>query len=173
LWSGRSALPDYTTGKVTVSVPHGLQDASLNLIIAEREGVRWRLKPGQPLRRARRVPLGNIDDDRGGIQIVLYTAPVLTIKPVDENGRIVRGVAIHSEYELENPPAKFGFRSTTGDVGFSEQQDGRWRSSQMLPDEATTITLKKPGYEAKPQKVTLKEGATRELVFVLKSKPGK
>ena len=132
--------------------------------------MRWRLTPGGKLRRGRRVPLGDIDDDRHGIQIVRYTAPILLIKPVDEKGKAVRGVTINSEYEPEKPPPKFGTRSSTGDVRFRQQKDDRWRSSQMLPGEKVTITVKKPGYEAKPQKLSLKEGTERELVFVLKKK---
>ena len=55
-----------------------------------------------------------------------------------------------------------------GDIGFESQPDGRWRSSQMLPDEEVTITLEKEGYTSAPQAVALKEGEERELVFILK-----
>jgi len=170
-WFGRSTRPDQKTGKVVVAVPHGLQDAALNLITNEHRSIRWRLKPGDALRRGSRAPLGNVDDDLRGIQIVHYTAPILLIKPVDEKGKIVRDVKIACHYEPEKPPAKFGIRFGTGDVRFRQQNDGRWRSSQMLPDVQVTISVSKAGFEAKPQKLSLKEGKERELVFVLKKKP--
>lgn len=172
-WSGRIPAPNRKTGRATAHVPHGLQDAMLNPITLSRYSLRWRLGPKGKLRRGRIVPLGIIDDDRGGIQIVRYSAPVLTLKPVDENGKMIRGVTIQSAYALEKPPAKFGIRTPTGDVRFTEQNDGRWLSSRMLPDEPTTITVSKPGYAAKPLKITLKEGATRELAVVLKPASGK
>jgi uncharacterized GH25 family protein len=170
-WYARCTRPDDKTGRVVVAVPHGLQDARLNLIANEHSSLRWRLKPGDALRRGRYVPLGNVDDDLSGIEIVRYTAPILLLKPIDKNGKPVRNVTIQSEYEPEKPPAKFGFRSRTGDVRFTRQTDGRWRSSQMQPDVAVTVTVKKDGYEAKPQTVTLKEGKERELAFVLKKRP--
>jgi hypothetical protein len=55
-----------------------------------------------------------------------------------------------------------------GDIGFEKQPDGRWRSSQMLPDEELTVSLALEGYTSEPQVVSLKEGETRELVFVLR-----
>eukprot|EP00913_Durusdinium_trenchii_P005685 g5303.t1 len=171
-WHRRAGMPDPKTGRVSINVPHGLQDAVLDIIAARSTGWRWRVKPGDALRRGRRVPLGNIDDDRSGLQIVRYNAPVLTIKPVDENGTVLQGVTIESLYPLQKPPAKFGSRAITGDVWFREQQDGRWVSAQMLPDEETTITLKKPGYKTTSQKITLKEGARRELAITLKKQPG-
>lgn len=169
-WFGRSAQPDKKTGKIVAVLPHGLQDASLHLITNEHSSLGWRLKPGDALHRGSRVSLGNVDDDVSGMQIVHFTAPILLLKPVDENGKLVRDVTIQSEYKPENPPAKFAIRSRTGEVRFRQQKDGRWRSSQMQPDIAVTITVTKVGYEAKPQAVSLKEGQERELVFVLKKK---
>ena len=85
-------------------------------------------------------------------------------------GNIVRGVTIDTDYDPEKPPRKSGIRFNTGEVLFRIQKDGRWRSSQMLPDEQVTITVKKPGYETGPRKLSLTEGKERELVFVLKKK---
>jgi uncharacterized GH25 family protein/beta-lactamase regulating signal transducer with metallopeptidase domain len=169
-WVARSTRPDEKTGRTVVAVPHGLQDARLNLITNEHSSLRWRLKPGDALRRGRYVTLGNIDDDLSGIEIVHYAAPVLLLKPVDKNGKPVRDVTIQSQYESEKPPTKFRIRFSTGEIRFTRQSNGRWRSSQMLPDEKVTVTVKKDGYEAKPQTVSLKEGKERELVFVLKKK---
>ena len=68
----------------------------------------------------------------------------------------------------------------TGDVGFEKQTDGRWRSSQLLPDEEISIEIRtpvkrdrlgneerEPGSLAEAQTVTLKEGETRNLKFVV------
>ena len=37
----------------------------------------------------------------------------------------------------------------------------------MLPDEDVTISLKLEGYTSVPQTLSLKEGETRELVFIM------
>ena len=167
-WTGRTPRPDPKTGKIYLAVPHGLQQARLNLITSSAKCIRWRLKPGDKLRRGRYIPLGNLDDDRFGIEIVHFNSPTLLVKTVDEKGKTIPDVTIKSEYEPQKPPARFGVRTPTGDVRFRKQSDGRWRSSQMQPDVMTTVTVTKKGYESKPQKVSLNEGKERELVFVLK-----
>lgn len=164
-WSWRSPRPDPKTGKVVVAVPHGLQNARLNLITSSKYAIRWRAKKDDQLRRGRFITLGNLDDDRFGIEIIHFTSPTLMIKAVDEKGKIIPDVKIQSDYAPQKPPAKFGVRTFTGDVGFRKQTDGRWRSSQMQPNVMTTVTVKKSGYEAKPQKISLKEGQAGELVF--------
>lgn len=54
-----------------------------------------------------------------------------------------------------------------GDVSFDKQDDGRWRSSQLLPDEEFTLTLDAEGYRPKSEKLTLAEGAVKEIEWKL------
>jgi hypothetical protein len=53
-------------------------------------------------------------------------------------------------------------------VSFEYQEDGRWRSSQALPDEPMSVTVEKTGYATTPQDASLTEGQEREFVFVMK-----
>jgi hypothetical protein len=53
---------------------------------------------------------------------------------------------------------------------FGKQEDGRWRSSQLLPDEDLTITVQADGYEPRGQTVRLSEGAQKDLEVVLEKR---
>ena len=53
--------------------------------------------------------------------------------------------------------------TTGGHVSFEHQDDGRWRSSQLLPDEPIEVTVKKEGYTCEPQELSLAEGDEQEL----------
>jgi hypothetical protein len=98
---------------------------------------------------------------------------MVLLKAVDDQGHQLRDFVPNSKYKSrpsEENRGKF-ISGAQGDIGFEGQPDGRWRSSQMLPDEETTISLVKEGYSCEPQTVSLKEAETKELVFVLKKKP--
>ena len=56
------------------------------------------------------------------------------------------------------------------DVTFEEQEDGRFRSEQMLPDEEVTVTAHATGYKDATTKVKLAEGTTKDVEIVLKEK---
>jgi len=44
-----------------------------------------------------------------------------------------------------------------------KQEDGRWRSSQLLPDEEITVTINAEGYKPYTEKLKLGEGITKEI----------
>ena len=56
------------------------------------------------------------------------------------------------------------------DVTFEEQEDGRFRSSQLLPDEEVTVTAHAEGYAEASQKVKLVEGTSKDVEIVLEKK---
>ena len=61
-----------------------------------------------------------------------------------------------------------------GDVYLEKQEDGRWRSSQLLPDEEVTVTASADGYRAGSVKVKLAEGEVKEMTLELeKAEPKK
>ena len=167
--SGPSAGND---GRFEMIVPHGLERAELDLITNEHSSLRWRLSPDAPLRRGRRIQLGTVEDDVIGIQIVRYVAPILLVKPVDEQGQPVKEVTPIIKYTRPDEDGESRTNYTTGsNVSFEAQPDNRWRSSQALPDEPMSVTVKKDGYETTTEEVMLKEGEERELVFVMKKAP--
>jgi hypothetical protein len=156
-------------GKLEVRAPHGLQKAELDLITNEHSALRWRMSHDAPLHRGRRVKLGTLEDDISGMEIVRYTAPIVLVKPVDEQGSPISGCTPNIKYtrpDQENE--EMTVYTTGGHVSFEHQDDGRWRSSQALPDEPMSIQIEKPGYTTTPQEASLKEGEEREFVFVLK-----
>jgi hypothetical protein len=172
-WDGdfyaeQSSVPR-ADGKLSVKAPHGLQQAQLDLITNEHSSLRWRLAPGEPLRRGRRVDLGTLEDDVDGMEIVRYVAPILLIKPVDDEGRLVadcQPVITYSRQDAEGE--EMDQYTTGGHVHCEHQGNGRWRSSQLLPDEPFQVTVKKDGYECEPQDLSLAEGGEQEVEVVLK-----
>lgn len=156
-------------GKLQVNAPHGLQETQLDVITNEHSALRWRTGPDASLRRGRRIDLGSVEDDVSGIEIIRYEAPILLVKPIDENGQVVEECQPVITYVR---PAEEGEEMTNftvgGHVSFEHQQDGRWRTSQLLPDEPITVTVNKEGYESTPQELSLPEGESRELEIVLK-----
>jgi hypothetical protein len=138
----------------------------------EHSALRWRLEGMEEFTYGDFIPLGTLEADVNGLEIIRYSAPILLVKAVDESGDVVEGFRVSSEYV--KPPQDVG--EVTGErriyndgaVRFEEQADGRWRSSQLLPDAEITIKAVKDGFECEPQSVSLREKETRELTFVLK-----
>ena len=175
-WDGgfyaeESSVPQ-ADGKLFVRAPRGLQKAELDVMTNEHSALRWRMASGEPLRRGRRIDLGTIEKDISGIEIVRYVAPILLIKPVDEAGNIVRDCQPVITYT--NPEAE-GEELTDytvgGNVSLEHQPDGRWRTSQLLPDEPFKVTVEKEGYECEPQQLSLAEGDEHELQITIKKAP--
>jgi hypothetical protein len=51
-----------------------------------------------------------------------------------------------------------------------EQGDGRYRTSQLLPDLEVTVTVTADGFTTASRKLSLPEGKTEEVNFVLEPK---
>jgi beta-lactamase regulating signal transducer with metallopeptidase domain/uncharacterized GH25 family protein len=152
-------------------VPHGITEAKINTMTNEHSALRWRLKGMKELAYGRQIPLGTLEADVDGLEIVRYSAPILLVKAVDTAGKSIDDFRVTSSY-VEQPEHMKGITDRTiytngGDVNFEKQADGRWRSSQLLPDTEISIDATKEGFEAEPQLAKLKEKETRELTFVL------
>jgi hypothetical protein len=160
-------------GKFEIRAPHGLEKAELDLITNEHSSLRWRMAHDQPLRRGRRPKFGTIEDDVRGFEIVRYHAPVVLVKPVDEAGAPLKDCTPVLKYTRMEEGEELTVYTTGSHVGFEEQQDGRWRSEQLLPDEPTTVTVEKTGYSTTVQELSLPEGEEKSLTFVLKKDPDK
>lgn len=167
-WFGQAkAAPD---GTVTAHVPHGLTNVQLDLMTNEHGALRWRKKKGDELNNGRRVQLGTVTDDVKGIEIVRYTAPILVVKLKAADGAKVENTAVTADYAAAKGRMDGKFIVGGGrhsDVTFERQEDGRFRSSQLFPDEEVTVTGHADGYVSKPEKVKLAEGTTKEIELVL------
>jgi hypothetical protein len=157
-------------GKVTALVPHGMEQTQLNLMTNEHGVLRWRTAKDSPLSAGRRIDLGTVNDDVKGIEIIRYVAPILVIHARDKEKRPVKGFKAQVAYAPGKSPKEPGSRfinGVEGDVYLEKQEDGRWRTSQLLPDEEVTVTASAEGYADSSIKLKMPEGETKELELVL------
>ncbi len=155
-------------GRIRCMVPHGLEDANINLMTNEHHVLRYRMSKDEELQPDDiRIELGRIEADIQEMEIVRYKAPILLVKAVDLENQSLSGVRVSVAY----PWGKQRYRLKNGaksDVSFEWQQDGRCRSGQLLPDEDFTLTVSAEGYEEATREITLSEGEEKEVVIVLR-----
>ena len=114
-----------------------------------------------------------LDHDIKGIEIIRYEAPIVIVKVVGESGEKPKGARVTAAY----PQGKSQYQGkmimkggAQSDVSFEEQEDGRFRSEQLFPDEEATFTAVADGCEPKSETFKLPEGAIKEVTFSLKKK---
>lgn len=170
-WFGEAKVgPD---GKMVARVPHGLENVQLNLMTNEHGVLRWRKTKDGALDNNRQVMLGTLTDDVKGIEIVRYTAPILLVKVTVKDGSKPKDLAVTAQYGKGKGPDEFGGGRRSSSVSFEQQDDGRFRSEQMFPDEEVTVTAHAEGYAATTQKLKLAEDTTREIEIALEKAPAK
>ncbi len=160
-------------GKVRVLVPHGLTNTRMQMMSNEHGALRHRKAKGDPLVRGRELNLGTIEGDVTGVEIVTYKAPILVVKVTAKAPGKAKGAAVTLKYPPQKGLTEGSFIVAGGrnsDVTFEQQEDGRFRSSQLLPDEEVTVTAYAEGHAEKSMKVKLAEGTTKEIEIVLEPK---
>jgi beta-lactamase regulating signal transducer with metallopeptidase domain len=166
----RIAEPD-PQGNVEIRVPKGLKKAQLTFMTNEHGALRVRLDPDKPLVGKREVDLGTLDRDYDQIEIVRYNAPILVVSAIDAAGRRLDDVTVSVVYENASLNKDHGVHffgaGADSDVSFEHQQDDRWRSSQLLPDEPFELRVVAQGKELPRQRLELKEGVIREVKITL------
>jgi beta-lactamase regulating signal transducer with metallopeptidase domain len=152
-------------GEFAIRTPKGLQEAKLTFSTNEHSALRVRMKKDGPLvNQIRDIDLGTLTDDIRGIEVVRYEAPILQVKPVAEDGSVLRDAKLRFEYGKGRSRWEGGGRYVEGyDVSYERQPDGRLRSSQLLPDEEFTVTVQAEGRQSKSETLQLPEGAVKEL----------
>jgi Carboxypeptidase regulatory-like domain len=165
--------PVDANGKMVARIPHGLEQTQINLMTNEHGVLRHRLTKNDPLKNSRQLVLGTVTEDIKGIEIIRYVAPILAVNVKDKDGRQIKDFKVKAEYgpggEKRAPGSTFR-GGVEGDVFFEKQEDGRWRSSQLFPDEEVTLTASADGYESKSMPLKLTEGETKDIDFVLEKK---
>lgn len=159
------------TGRFEGKLPHGLEQAQMDLITNEHSSLRFRIGKDQPLLRDPHSfhVIGTIDHDVSDVEIVRYVAPIVTIKVVDEAGGKVPGAKVAGLYVGADDKSMISpVGGLPTNITFERQLEGRFRSSQMLPDEKTRFIARADGYTDAEQELTLAEGETKELTLVLK-----
>jgi len=102
-------------------------------------------------------------------------APIVVVKVVTKDGSKPAEIVVSADYANKSK-RQGGRRILKGGVrsacGFEQQEDGRFRSEGLFPDEEFTVTAQAKGYASKTSAaVTLPEGATREIELVLDKTP--
>ena len=172
-WFGQAKVD--SKGKMTAEVPHGLENTQLDLMTNEHGVLRWRKGKGEPLNNNRKVELNTMNDDVKGIEIIHYTAPILLVKVTTKDGSKAINSAVTAKYSSGKGQFPYGLNigGRTSDVSFEHQEDGRFRSEQLFPDEEVIITAYADGYTSKNEKLSLAEKSTKEIEIVLEKETSK
>jgi beta-lactamase regulating signal transducer with metallopeptidase domain len=171
LWSGR--CEPTADGAYKILAPRGLERAEIRLITDEHSALRFRLSKDAPLRHDRAIVLGTLDHDVKGIEIIRYEAPIILLKATTKDGKPVKGFRVSADYTEPDPQheGKFILKGGVGsDVNLEEQGDGRYRSSQLVPDREVKVTAQADGFKPASRKLKLPEGKTEEVTLVLEPK---
>jgi hypothetical protein len=179
LW-GRSGDSGYWTdgrpdadGKILIKAPKGLGEAELSLSTNEHGATRFRWAKDGPLFNDRRIRLGTLSSDRKGLSVIYYTSPIVLVRAAAEDGAPIKEFKPHVFYAKHKRTDHQGGRwlsGIEGDVNFEKQEDGRWRSEQLLPDESFILTVEAEGYQLWSERFSLPEGAIKELDVRLKKR---
>lgn len=167
-WGGQTRFAQ--DGTATVKAPHGLQETVIQIMtFEENEALRYRRGPGQPLQNfdRRLIPFGTLNADLEGFEVVRYQSPTVLISAVDEANQPIKDFRVTATYPW-GKKQYFLEGELRSDIPFERQDDGRRRTSGMVPDEDATFTVMAEGYEAASEKLNLKEGASKDLVLTLK-----
>jgi protocatechuate 3,4-dioxygenase beta subunit len=171
------AHPD-AQGRFSLKVPHGLEQAQLDISTNEHATTRHRIGKDGPLVEGRAVKLGTLDHDVKDIEIVRYVAPIIVINATTEDGKQIPDFKAEVEYTTPAGDERGKQVHVVGggkrkDAIQDEQYDGRYRTSQMLPDKEVTVTVSADGFEGAGRKLSLPEGKVEEVTFVLEKKGSK
>src|SRR5262249_58070979 len=119
--------------------------------------------------------LGTLDHDVKDIEIVRYVAPIIVINATTEDGKQIPGFKVEVEYTTPAGDERGKQVHVVGggkrkDAIQDEQYDGRYRTSQMLPDKEVKVTVSADGYVPSSRKLSIPEGKIEEMTFVLEPK---
>jgi protocatechuate 3,4-dioxygenase beta subunit len=166
------AHPD-AQGKFTLKVPHGLEEAQFDISTNEHASARHRIGKDGPLLAGRTLKLGTLDHDVKGIEIVRYVAPIIVINATTKDGRQVKGFKAAVEYTEPGQKSEKNVHVVGGErtqAVQDERYDGRYRTSQLLPDREVNVTVTADGFATASRKLSLPEGKIEEVTFVLEPK---
>ena len=160
-------------GKIVWHAPRGLEGARISLmsfLTDERYALRHRMGKGRPLQYSSDLSLDSLDHDVKDIEIVRYSSPTVLVKVKGRDGSRPRGAlvtALYPEGQFPDSDSKAFGEEPRSDIRFAKQDDGRFRSMQLLPDQSVTIHATADGYRKRSMTLELPEGAIKELELVL------
>ena len=165
-----AANPD-ATGLMTVLAPRGLRDAYCYSIVSDQEFVHYRLQPDAPLQVGKDVKLGQLDQDRSGIELVRSLAPMLVIMVADPTGQAVPNPHLtvdYAEAEAERPGRFPSHRpAPAGLLKERRQSDGRFRIVGLEPNRRVAVSVEATGFTSQTGFFRLSEGQVEEVALIL------
>ncbi len=167
-WSSR--CQPTADGAYRIIAPHGLEDAQIMLMTNEHSALQFRTAKDAPLQHGRNIRLGTLDHDVRGIEIVRYEAPIILFSATTKDGRPVKGVKPSVDYTEPDPNREGKYILKGGghsDVNLEEQAGGKFRTSQLVPDREVNVMVQADGFTTASRKMSLPEGKTEEVTFVL------
>lgn len=158
-------------GRFSLKVPRGLVGTTVHVMTNEHAAARYRVGKDAPVTEGRSISLGTLDRDVKDIEIVRYVAPLILIDARTKDGQRIDGFQAEAEYTAQVPGGEGtvhlsgGHRKT--EAIQDEQNDGRYRTSQLLPDREVKISVSADGFKPAERTMKLPEGTTEEATFVL------
>jgi beta-lactamase regulating signal transducer with metallopeptidase domain len=168
VWWGEGR-PD-ANGKILIKAPLGLTEARFDISVNEHEATRYRWSGDSAWRNENEMTAPVLDHDLPGVSVVYYTSPILLVRAVAADGTAVPAFSCSLTYAQDRKPyvrTPNWISGVSGDVDFEKQQDGRWRSQCLLPDENLVLTVRATGFQTYTNSIKLPEGTTREVVATL------
>ncbi|WP_337174937.1 M56 family metallopeptidase [Paludisphaera sp.] len=158
-------------GRFSLKVPRGLVGTTVQIMTNEHASARYRVGKDAPLTEGRSVVLGTLDHDVKDLEIVRYVAPLILIDARTKDGEQIEGFKAEAEYTGDHPDGEkrvdlSGGRRETEAIQ-DEQNDGRYRTSQLLPDREVKVSVSAKGFKPAERTMKLAEGTTEEATFVL------
>lgn len=165
------------TGLYRVLVPKGLRSATLSLIYDPDSAFQYRLQKDSPLQYGRDFDMGTIDHDLQGVEIIHFAAPTIVISVTNKEGMPIEDLLPSVDYtdpEYDGRRHKLYHKGKSGesqtDVPFDDIGGGKIRTIQLVPDREVNVTVRAEGFKPESRKITLAEGKTEEMKFVLEPK---
>jgi hypothetical protein len=164
-------------GRFSAKVPHGLEKATLSILTNEHATTRYRIGKGGPLVEGSWPRLGTLDHDVKDIEIVRYVSPIIVINATTKDGQQIKNFQADVQYTHPGPNSRkdVGLRGggNKKEAIQDEQNDGRYRTSRMMPDKEVTVSVSADGFEGANRTLSLPEGKIEEVNFVLGPKAAK
>lgn len=147
-------------GRQLIRVPRGLEDAILMLSKDELMAVKLS-NDSTALIVNGQLSLGTIETDINQIEVTRFRPTTVTVTILDDSNKKLDDAVPTGIIKSPSPGQHIP-------VTFRRAENGQWKSTALLPDVPVEIQISKPGWYAKKETLTLKEGEPQAISIVMK-----